>query len=551
MLHFQHPEYLLVLVAAVLLFLAFGYVIRWKKKVAAKIGDASLVKDLISEFSLKKFRLKFILYLLAFVLCGIALAGLIRPDPSQKIVRRGSDLMIALDVSKSMLATDIKPDRLERAKQLIQKIIDQMPDEKIGLVIFAGRAYLQMPMTIDHEAAKMFVASASTDDVPVQGTVISDALRMCMASFDPKEKSYKSVLLISDGEDHDEEALTVARELAKMGIMVNTVGIGSPMGSPIPDEATGQYKVDEKGQTVISKLNEQELSSIANATHGSYQLYSDPDKIVKNLKSQLAGISTGEALSDSSYLSFFQYYWYFLLAALVLLVMEFLISEKRRKVKPIAMSLLLIIFFSLKVNAQSVREDIKNGNKYFQEKNYDKAEQQYNAALEKDSKSDVAGFNMGNTLYRKDRLEDATKYFDAVITNTTQNEIKQKAFYNKGVALQKSGKLPDCIMAYKNALLLNPNDEEARQNLQRALKQQQQQQQQNQQQKKNDQKQQNKDQQKNKQNPPPPQPQQNPARISQKDAVEKLKALMENEKQLQDKLHKSKASVPDKPSKDW
>ncbi len=549
MLHFDHIEYLLALVLAPVLILIFTYLIRWKRKTARRIGDPDLVRDLTTEYSSKKFNAKFILYVSAFVLCGIGLAGLIKPDPSQKIVRSGSSLIIALDVSKSMLATDVKPNRLERAKQLVQKLVDQMPGEKIGLVVFAGRAYLQMPLTIDHEAAKMFISTAGPDNVPYQGTAIGSALRMSEAAFNPDEKSYKSVLLISDGEDFDDDAITAAKDLAKEGIVVNTVGIGSPEGSPIPDPATGQYKIDEHGQTVISKLNEQELSSIATATQGIYQLYNDPDVIIKQIKNQLAGIANEESMSDASYLSFFQYYWYFLLAAFILLVMEMLISEKRKFAKPAAaLTTMLLLFSGIQVNAQSVNSDIRNGNKYFQQGNFDKAREQYNSALEKDNKNDVASFNLGNTFYRKDKLDDAGKYYDQVIANTTNNDIKQKAFYNKGVAFQKADKLPECILAYKNALLLNPNDEEARQNLQRALKQQQQQQQQNQ---NNNKSQSNHSQNKNKPQPQSQQPRQNPSKISQKDAEEKLKALMENEKQLQDKLHKTQSAVPDKPTKDW
>ena len=552
MLHFQYVEYFLALAVLPLLILSFVSVLRWKKRVAKRIGDPLLVKALIAEFSMKKFRIKFFLFIIAFVLCGFAVAGLIRPDPSQKISMHGADLIIALDVSNSMLATDVKPSRLERAKQLISKVIDQMPDKRIGLVVFAGKAYLQMPLTIDHEAAKMYVSSASPDDVPVQGTAIGSALRMSMAAFDPKENSYKSVLLISDGEDHDEDALPAAKELAKQGIMINTIGIGSPLGAPIPDDATGQYKVDQQGHTVISKLNEHELSSIANAAHGTYQLYSDPDATVQKLKNQLAGMDKRVAMSDSSYMAFEQYYWYFLIAAFVFLLIEMMIPEVRRKVARAAL-LLAIVIFSTNANAQSVKESIRDGNKAFEERKYDVAEKKYQEALEKSDKNDIAGFNMGNTLYRKDDLDGAVKYYDKAIENASDNTIKQQAYYNKGVALQKAEKLNTCILAYKNALLLNPHDEEARQNLQRALKKQHEQQQQQKQ--KNDKKDQDnkekKNQDKDQQNKQPQQPRQHPSKISRKDAEEKLKALMENEKALQDKLQKKRGVSPETPSKDW
>src|SRR5665213_264124 len=304
MLHFQYIEYFIALAAVPLMIFFYFQLLKWKKKTRKKIGDASLVNELTSDYSPKKFLTKFIFFIAAFTLCVIAVAGLVTPDGNQKINRKGTDLMIALDVSKSMLAQDIQPSRLERAKQLISTLINNSPDDRVGLVIFAGRAYLQMPLTIDHEAAKMYLSAASPDDVPTQGTVISDALRMSEASFDPNDKTFKSVLLISDGEDHDDNAIKAAKDLAKEGIMVNTIGIGSPQGAPILDPTTGQYKKDDKGETVISKLNEKEMSEIAKAGNGIYQLYTNTDAVASNIKHQLANIGKETSTSDSSYISF-------------------------------------------------------------------------------------------------------------------------------------------------------------------------------------------------------------------------------------------------------
>lgn len=552
MLHFQYIQYLLALLALPLIFFSFRYVVKWKKKTAKKIGDPDLVKLLLAEFSFKKFRIKFYLLIVAFVLCAFAVAGLVTPDGTHKISRKGTDIMIALDVSRSMLATDVKPSRLERAKQLISKVIDQSPDDKIGLVIFAGRAYLQMPLTVDHEAAKMYVGSSSPDDVPTQGTVIGDALTMCEAAFNPKDKSYKSVLLISDGETHDEDAVKIAKGLGKEGIMINTIGIGSPAGAPITDPTTGQYITDEKGQTVISKLNEEELQKISQAAHGIYQLYTDPDVIAKNIKNQLAGIENEAELSDSSYTSFKQYYFYFLIAAFLLLIIEMFVGEKRKHLPKPAMLSLIFVLFATVSNAQSVNNIIHKGNSAFNKQNYDEAETEYRSALEKSEKNPTASFNLGNTLYRKNKLDDAVKSYDDVIANTNDNTVKQKAFYNKGVAYQKAEKLPECILSYKNALLLNPSDEDARQNLQRALKKQQEQQQQQNQNKKDDKKDQKKnqssknDQQQQQNNEPKPQP----SKISKKDAEEKLKSLMENEKALQNR-RKTTGTATDQPKQDW
>jgi len=455
-----------------------------------------------------------------------------------------------------MLAQDIQPSRLERAKQVISKIIDNSPDDRIGLVIFAGRAYLQMPLTVDHEAAKMYLSAASPEDVPTQGTVIADALRMCEAAFNPKDKTFKSVLLLSDGEDHDNEAIKVTKDLAKEGIMVNTIGIGSPQGAPILDPESHQYKKDDKGQTVISKLNEKELSDIAKAGNGIYQLYNNTDAVAANIKDQLSNIGKETTTNDSLYMSFKQYFQYFLGAAFILLLLEFFFSEKKKSKIKNAVALFFFVGLSVSSFAQTPKESIVKGNKAYKENNYTAAENEYRDALKNSDTNVTASYNLGNVLYRKNNTEEAVKSYDNAIANTKNNAVKQEAFYNKGVAYQKAKKLPECITAYKNALILNPNDEDARQNLQRALKEQQQQQkqqQQNKNQNKNQNKDQNKKQDQNKQdqqknNEPQPQA----SKLSKQDAEEKLKSLLQNEKDLQDKLHKIKgAPVPNSPEKDW
>ena len=401
MLHFQYIEYFLALAAIPLMVLFYLQLKKWKERTKKKIGDSALVEELTSDYSPKKFSTKFILIIIAFALCVFAVAGLVTPDGNQKITRKGTDLMIALDVSKSMLAQDIKPSRLERAKQVVSTIIDNSPEDKIGLVIFAGRAYLQMPLTVDHEAAKMYLASASPDDVPTQGTVISDALKMCDAAFNPNEKTFKSVLLISDGEDHDNDAIKESRKLAKEGIMVNTIGIASPQGSPILDPATGQYKKDDKGETVISKLNEKELSEIAKAGNGIYQLYTNTEAVASNIKHQLANIGKETSTSDSLYISFKQYFQYFLGAALLLLLIEFFMSEKKRtKIKSVA-TLLICMLFSLSSFSQNTNDAIIKGNKAYKENDYNEAEKAYQKALKNSDTNAIASYNFGNTVLQK------------------------------------------------------------------------------------------------------------------------------------------------------
>lgn len=541
MFRFQHIEFLYVLAAIPLMVLFYFLLISWKKKAMKKIGDPPLVKQLIQGFSSKLFALKFILVVLGFAFCSFAVADLVKPVGTQKINRKGIDVMIAIDVSNSMLAEDIKPNRLERAKQLVSKIIDKLADDKVGIVIFAGKAYLQMPLTTDHSAAKMYLSSVSTDNVPTQGTVINQALKMSYAAFNTKEKKYRAIILISDGEDHDEDAITVTKRLAEEGVMVNTVGIGSPQGAPIMDRETNQYKKDENGNTVVSRLNEEGLKSIAQHGNGLYQLFSGADQAADNIQRKLSTIGQ-TTLTGSSFGVYKNYFWYFLLAAFIILLIENFLPEKlKANAARKGLPLLFLVLASNLSFSQSAKKEIVKGNDAYKKKQYNEAAIAYQKALKR-SPDATAYYNLGNTLYKTGKPDEALKSYDNTVQTAKTNPVKQKAFYNGGVVLQSQNKLGECITAYKNALKLDPNDEDARQNLQRAL---QQQKQQDQKDKKNDKKDQKKDQ--DKKDEPKPQP----SKISKQDAEEKLKSLLEHEKNLQDKLHKVKANATDKPKKDW
>jgi len=330
MYSFQHIEYLTALGILLPLLLFFMLALRWKKRLKRKIGDEELVNALTADHSPQNYNYKFFLLLTALALCIIAAANLRTPKQGVTGSRSGIDVMVALDVSNSMLAQDVKPNRLERAKQVLNKIIEKMGDNRMGLVVFAGQAFLQMPLTSDLGAAKLYVSNATPDAVPTQGTVIGDALRLCNASLNVKEKKYKAVILISDGEGHDEKVLDAVKDLQDNGVIVHSIGIGSPDGSPIFDPATKDFKKDESGNTVISRLNEKELQEIAAQTQGSYHLFSTADQITSEVMgslNQMEKKQTGGA-SERSYSS---YYQWFLLAAFILLLLEIIIPERKMK----------------------------------------------------------------------------------------------------------------------------------------------------------------------------------------------------------------------------
>ena len=528
----------------------YFYAKQKKKNVFKKIGDEALVKQLTADYITSSFPKKFLLVFFSLALILISVANFRSPQGSLNIKRNGIDVMIAIDVSKSMLAQDVPPNRLDRAKQLLNKLIDKLSNDRIGIVVFAGKAYLQMPLTADHSAAKMYLSAATPETVPTQGTVIGDALKMSYASFNTKEKKYKSVILISDGEDHDENALKVAEEMAQQGVVINTVGIGSPEGAPIMDATTNELKKDNEGNTVITKLNEQVLKDIAAKGNGSYQLFTNTDAVVAGLYNKLSSLET-KSVNDDSLVNYKSWFQYLLGAALLLLLLELFIAEVRKnkflKMKTSIAALLCLISFS--VNAQSENENIKVGNDAYKKNDYDNALKNYDVAIKKNDANATAQFNLGNALYKKDKKEDALNAYEKAATTMKLPVEKSNVAYNKGVVLQNDKKLEDCIVNYKNALKLDPNNVDARHNLQIALKKQKEdKQKQDEQDKKNNKDKNKKDDNKDK-NEEQPKPQQ--SNLTKKDAEQKLQALMQKEKELQDKLHKVNASSPNKPEKDW
>jgi tetratricopeptide (TPR) repeat protein len=557
MFSFQNISYLYTLLAIPVFIALYFYLLQWKKNTKKKIGDEKLVNELTKHHSHKKFTIKYFLIILAFALCVLGLANLRSVLGRESISKNGVDIMIAIDVSKSMLAQDVQPNRLTRAKQLITNLIDKLGNNRIGIVLFAGKAYLQMPLTADFGAAKMLINTASTDIVPTQGTVIADALKTCYSSFNAKEKKYKVVYIITDGENHEEEAVSTAKKMAQEGVVVNTIGIGSVDGATIIDEITNETKKDNAGNVVVTKLNEQTLKEIASAGNGNYFLFNNTNQAISAIQFQLNNMDK-RMVTEESKTSYKHYYQWFLALAFILLIIEFFISEIK-KVKfnatpKIAASLFFIFFLVNTTTAQNTQKILQQGNAQYKNQEYEKAATTYKKVVAKEPNNTTAQYNLGNAMYKKTKVDEAITAFDNAITNTTEKKLKNKAYYNKGVALQKSQNLQGCIAAYKEALKLNAEDDDARQNLQKALQQlkQQQKQQENNKKKKpkEDENKKEKEKPKNEdQNNNQPKPQ--PSKLSKNEAEEKLKSLQQKEKELQDKLKKAGAASPQKPEKDW
>jgi len=327
---YQYPQAFWLLTSLGLLLLIYAGYVLWKKKAARRIGDERLVKELTKSYSPLKSGIRFSLLLIAFALGCLALTNPRKPIDAPGDEKKGIDIVIALDVSNSMTATDIPPDRLQKAKAFINKLIDKLPDDRVGLLLFAGNAYLQMPLTFDHGAAKIYVGAATPGSIPSQGTSISEAMEKSKLAFEEGSERFKSVVLITDGETHDENAMEEAQEAAALGIMINTVGLGSPEGTTILDSA-GAEKKDEAGNVVVSKLNDAILKEIATISKGTYVHLQATDDAVAAITSQFADIEK-KALTDTSLYNYESFYWWLVLPMFLFLVAELFISD-RKKVK--------------------------------------------------------------------------------------------------------------------------------------------------------------------------------------------------------------------------
>ena len=331
-MRFQHISHLWALGLIPVLVVLFIAVIYWRKGKIQKLGEERLINEQLIGRIPGRIALKFILTSLTLAIIIIGWANLQRGDKMEKVQRKGVDVIVALDVSKSMLAQDIQPDRLTRAKQLVMRMMDKMQNDRVALVVFAGHAYLQVPLTIDYGAMKMMLQNVTPDIVPTQGTVISEAVDMAMQSFSQKEKKYKSLVIISDGEDHDENAVKKVKEATDAGVIVHTVGIGSPQGATLYDPERKGVKMDENGNPVVSKLNEDELRAIASAGRGTYTQLRNSDDAADKIMNEIAGMDQ-KSLGSVMFTDYTSYFQYFLLVGFVLLLIEWLIKGTNMKMK--------------------------------------------------------------------------------------------------------------------------------------------------------------------------------------------------------------------------
>ena len=333
-------DILLLLAGVTAIFtLLFLLTLRWKKRAIASFGDPKLITSLMPDVSKGRPVLKF--FLLLFALWSLVV-GIANPQIGSKIEevkREGVDLMIALDLSKSMLSEDIKPNRLERSKQAISKLIDKLKGDRIGLIVFGGEAFVQLPITTDYSAAKMFLSTIGTDIMPTPGTAIGDAIELGLRSFGTNDgvedgaQTNKAIIIITDGENHEDDAIDAAAAAAEQGVVIHTIGMGLTKGGPIPIYRRGVqigYRKDKDGNTIITKLNELMLQQIAAAGDG---IYIRANNLQTGLSVLFTELNKMEKVKYGSkvFTDYEDRFQYFLALAIIFLILEFFLAEKKNK----------------------------------------------------------------------------------------------------------------------------------------------------------------------------------------------------------------------------
>ena len=557
MFRFEDSIYLYRLAVIPMLALLRFMMTKKKKKRLRKFGDPQLVKQLMPDVSRWRPAVKCGLRQAARALIIVMRA---RPQLGTKIShekRQGIETIIAMDISNSMLAQDVTPSRLDRCKMMVENLVDNFTDDKIGLIVFAGDAFIQLPITSDYVSAKMFLADIQPSLIATQGTDIALAISKAVNSFTQEEGIGKAIIVITDGEDHEGGAVEAAQEARKKGMRVYVLGVGSKGGAPIPD-GNGGYMKDRAGNTVMTRLNQDMCRDIAKAGGGAYIHVDNNSDAQRQLDNELAKLSKKET-ETTVYSDFDEQFQAVGILVLLLLIAELCLLEcknpllknvrffkgKRRYASAI---LVLMLVSTIPTQAQSDRSNIREGNRLFRSGKHADSEVSYRKAMEKNHRNPQAAYNLGNALFAQKKDSAAVVAYQSGVQLETSAKRKAMGYHNMGVVCQSHKMFSEAIEAYKNALRLNPKDDEARYNLELCKKQQKKQQDKKNQDKKDQKKDQNgkdekKDQDKKDQNKDKQKEKQDKNKMSKDNAEQLLNAAIQQEKNTQKRM-KDKMQQP-------
>jgi Ca-activated chloride channel family protein len=559
MFRFANPDYLYLLLILPILITLYIYAIVRKKKELKKYGNPELLAELMPEVSHKRRHWKFWLLFGAITVMVFVIAGPQFGSKLETVKHQGVEIMVCLDVSNSMLAEDMSPNRLEKAKQMLSRLTDGFVNDKVGLIVFAGDAFTQLPITSDYISAKMFLSSINPSMISSQGTAIGAAINLAVRSFTPNESSDKTIILITDGENHEDDAIGAAKNAAEKGIHINIVGMGQLNGSPIPVGSNNNFMKDKEGNVVITKLNEQMCQEIAAAGEGLYVRADNTNSALRALQTEISKMTKSE-VDSKVYSEYDEQFQTLAWIAFLLLLVEFLMLDRKSRIfRKIKLFSMIFILCSGGMFAQKAeRKNVREGNKLYQKDQFTESEIAYRKSLDVNPRSTEGVFNLGNALYKQEKYPEAAEQYQ-LLAGQTQKLLNDnpanatrmaQVFHNLGNISMKNKEYAKSVEAYKQSLRLNPKDDETRYNLalaQKLLNDEQNQDDQNQ-----DQDQQNQDQnqdqdQKDEQQQQDPKEdktqdeQQQNEQMSKDNAQQILDAFLQDEKDTQDKVKKAQA----------
>ena len=485
MLRFEDPIFLWLL--CILPVLILIRLIGWRRRHAKlkKLGDPELLKQLMPGISKYRPTVKFCLLLSALALLIVMLA---RPQMGSKIShdkRQGIETIICLDISNSMLAEDVVPSRLDKSKMLVENLVDNFTNDKIGLIVFAGDAFVQLPITSDYVSAKMFLQNITPGLIQTQGTNIADAIDLASKSFTQQNNVGRAIVVITDGENHEPGATEAAAAAKKKGINVFILGIGNTTGAPIP-MGDGGYLKDHSGNTVMTALNENMCKELAQAGSGQYIHVDNTSDAEKTLNDDLTKLQKGDT-SSVIYSEYDEQFQAVGILVILLLIIEICILEvknpllrnvmffgkafsmgkaaKSSQLGKTSILLLLLIVNSGLAFAQNDRTFIRQGNKLYRSQKWAQAETQYRKAISKNAKNTQALYNLGCALMMQQKDSMAMVQYQHAAQEETNVQRRSKSYHNMGVIMQNHREYAKAIECYKMALRCNPQDNETRYNL--------------------------------------------------------------------------------------
>ncbi|MBT7670609.1 MAG: VWA domain-containing protein, partial [Bdellovibrionales bacterium] len=467
---FGNLEYLWLiwLVPAVTFFLLWAA--KRKTLLIERFVSATLRDRLLVGFSYTRQRVKMLLLLLAVVAIIFAL---IRPQWGyrwEEIKRRGVDIIVALDLSQSMMAQDVSPNRLERAKREIMDLMNIMQGDRLGLIAFAGTAFLQSPLTLDYGAVQIFLDELDTELIPVAGTAMGEAISLAIKSFDQKDKKSRVLILITDGEDHGGRGVEMAQKAKESNVKIYTVGIGGSEGAPIPERERGGFKKDRQGNLILTQLDETALQKMALSTGGSYVRSISGDLDLERIYQDISSKVEDKDLKSGRRRHYEERFQWFLLLALIFLIAELLLPERRRTRQKrggtlFSWGLVAILIVGVAPNNSFAFWGEEGATQAYQRQDYGQALKGFLEQGVSDPSNLATKYNLANTYYRSGDYQKAYELFSS-LASKGENPLAAKSFYNLGNSAYRLGKLQEALNFYQQAVQLNPDDQDAKFNIQ-------------------------------------------------------------------------------------